>query len=238
LYYQPQVQLETGQIVGVEALLRWQRADGDVVSPGEFIPLAEETGLIVPLGEWALRTACAQNKAWQNDGLPPLRVSVNLSARQFQQTGLPDVIGGVLAETGLAPHYLELELTESVLMQNTEVTVSSLSKLNAMGIRISVDDFGTGYSSLSYLKRFPIDMLKIDQSFVRDITVDADDAAITTAIIAMAHSLGIQVIAEGVETEAQLQFLRMRGSEIVQGYYFGRPVTAGQFARNLQPTCH
>jgi diguanylate cyclase (GGDEF)-like protein/PAS domain S-box-containing protein len=238
LYYQPQVQLATGQIVGVEALLRWQRADGDVVSPGEFIPLAEETGLIVPLGEWALRTACAQNKAWQNDGLPPLRVSVNLSGRQFQQTGLPEVISGVLAETGLAPHYLELELTESVLMQNTEVTVSSLRKLNAMGIRISVDDFGTGYSSLSYLKRFPIDMLKIDQSFVQDITVDADDAAITTAIIAMAHSLGIQVIAEGVETEAQVQFLRTRGSEVVQGYYFGRPVTAGQFAQILQPIRH
>src|SRR5712692_8814262 len=238
LYYQPQVQLETGQIVGVEALLRWQRANGDLVSPGEFIPLAEETGLIMPLGEWALRTACAQNKAWQDSGLQALRVSVNLSARQFQQTSLPDVIGRVLAETGLDPRYLELELTESVLMQNTEVTVSSLSKLNAMGIRISVDDFGTGYSSLSYLKRFPIDMLKIDQSFVQDITVDADDAAIITAIIAMAHSLGIQVIAEGVETEAQLQFLRMRGSEIVQGYYFGRPVTAGQFAQILQPIRH
>ena len=238
LYYQPQVQLETGQIVGVEALLRWQRANGNLVSPGEFIPLAEETGLIMPLGEWALRTACAQNKAWQDSGLQALRVSVNLSARQFQQTSLPDVIGRVLAETGLDPRYLELELTESVLMQNTEVTVSSLSKLNAMGIRISVDDFGTGYSSLSYLKRFPIDMLKIDQSFVQDITVDADDAAIITAIIAMAHSLGIQVIAEGVETEAQLQFLRMRGSEIVQGYYFGRPVTAGQFAQILQPIRH
>ncbi len=234
LYYQPQVQLETGQIIGVEALLRWQRA-GDVIPPGEFIPLAEETGLIMPLGEWALRAACAQNKAWQDGGLRPLRVSVNLSARQFQETSLPEVIGNVLAETGLDPRYLELELTESVLMQNTDVTVSSLSKLNAMGIRISIDDFGTGYSSLSYLKRFPIDMLKIDQSFVQDITVDPDDAAIATAIIAMAHSLGIKVIAEGVETEDQLRFLRMRGSEIVQGYYFGKPVAAEELAQLLQP---
>lgn len=226
LYYQPQVNVETGRLVGMEALVRWRAARADVVPPAEFIPLAEETGLIVPIGEWALRTACRQNKAWQDAGLPPLRVAVNLSARQFQQPLLLDTIKNVLADTGLNPDYLELEITESVLMQSTETSIATLNELSRLGIHLSIDDFGTGYSSLSYLKRFPIHAVKIDQSFVRDVTTDADNAAIATAIIAMAHKLGLDVIAEGVETEEQVEFLRSHRSEVMQGYYFGRPMSA------------
>jgi diguanylate cyclase (GGDEF)-like protein/PAS domain S-box-containing protein len=229
LHYQPQVDLQSGKIFAMESLLRWQRPEQGLVSPADFIPLAEETGLIVPIGEWVLRTACAQNKAWQDAGLAPLRVAVNLSARQFQQKNLIQTISAALRDSGLQPHYLDIEITESMVMQNAAAAVKTLNELDAMGVVLSIDDFGTGYSSLSYLKRFPIDCLKIDKSFVNDVTTNPDDAAIASAIITMARSLGMKVVAEGVETEGQLRFLRARGCDAVQGYYFSRPVPAEAF---------
>ena len=233
VHYQPQVDLQTGQIVGTEGLLRWQHSDRGLISPAQFIPLAEETGLIVPMGEWILRTACAQNKAWHAAGLGFIRVAVNLSARQFHHQNLVETIVRILKETGLDPKYLELELTESILMQNVEATIKMLCELHAMGIGLSIDDFGTGYSSLSYLKRFPIDILKIDQSFVRDITTDPDDAAIVTAIITLAHSLKLKAIAEGVETEEQLEFLRSLHCDGMQGYLFSRPLPVDEATKLL-----
>lgn len=185
LHYQPQVNLRTGEITGMEALIRWMHPDLGLLSPGQFIPMAEETGLIVPIREWVLRSACAQNRAWQEAGFPPLRVAVNLSAHQFRQQSLPDVVRDVLQETGLDPQWLELELTESALMEAAETTLLQLGRLKEMGARLAIDDFGTGYSSLSYLKHFPIDRLKVAQYFVRDITTNPDDAAIAEAIIAM-----------------------------------------------------
>jgi diguanylate cyclase (GGDEF)-like protein len=232
LHYQPLVDLKSGQIEGMEALLRWNHPELGLVPPLEFIPLAEETGLIIPIGEWVLRSACAQTRAWQAAGLPPLRLSVNLSARQFQKD-LVGMVASVLEETGLEPKYLELELTESVVMKNPEAAVATLDALDRMGVRLSIDDFGTGYSSLSYLKRFPIDTLKVDRSFVRDIPGDADDMLITTGIIGLAHSLGIQVVAEGVETSAQLSFLRAQNCDAMQGYYFSKPLPAPAFAQLL-----
>lgn len=234
LYYQPQVHLESGEIIGMEALLRWRNPKAHLVPPVELIGLAEETGLILPVGEWVLRAACEQTRAWQDAGLPPMRVAVNLSARQFQQPHLVESIERTLAETGLAPEFLELEITESVLMQNTDATVAVLRRLNELGVHLAIDDFGTGYSSLSYLKRFPIGSLKIDQSFVRDIPGDRDNAAIATAIIAMAHSLGLKVVAEGVENKEQLDFMREHRGEIIQGYYFSRPLPAEAFADLMQ----
>lgn len=234
LHYQPQVDLSTGRMVGLEALLRWQHPELGIISPAEFIPLAEEIGVIVPLGEWALRQACTQMKTWQDEGLPALPVAVNLSARQFIQAGLTELVGRTLEETGLEARYLELEITESLLMKDMEGAVVTLRALKAMGLGLAIDDFGTGYSSLSYLKRFPLDRLKIDQSFVRDITTDPDDAAIALAVIAMAHSLRLKVIAEGVETEAQLTFLRTRGCDEIQGYYFSPPLPAEEMAALLQ----
>ncbi len=197
LHYQPIVTIESGVIVGAEALLRWPNAHRAWISPAEFIPVAEERDFIVVLGEWVLRTACAQNRAWQNAGFQPVYVAVNLSARQLRQPDLIEVVAGILKETGLDPAYLKLELTESQIMQNVAAATDTLIRLKAMGVRLSIDDFGTGYSSLAYLKRFPIDTLKIDQSFVRDITTDPDDAAISKAIISMAHAMGLTVIAEG-----------------------------------------
>lgn len=226
LYYQPRVDLRTGRISGVEALVRWNHPEMGLVSPARFIPLAEETGLIVPIGEWVLRTACAQNKAWQEAGLPPLRMAVNLSARQFRQENLIQMVADVLAETGLDPRWLELELTESLLMERAEQSVSILRSLADMGIDIAVDDFGTGYSSLGYLKRFPITNLKIDQSFIRDIASDPDDAILVRTIITMAHGLGMKTVGEGVESLEQVDFLCRHGCEEVQGYYFSRPLTA------------
>ena len=226
VHYQPQVDIPTGRICGMEALVRWQHPDLGLVSPGKFIPLAEETGLIVPIGEVVLRAACAQSRAWRDAGFPPFPITVNLSARQFRQSDLKDAIARIVRETGLDPAMLELELTESLLMDHTDRTVETLDHLHAMGIRLSIDDFGVGYSSLNYLKRFPIQTLKIDQSFVRHITSDADDAAISTAIIAMAHSLRLRVVAEGVETEDQLAFLMAKGCDAVQGYLFSRPLPA------------
>jgi len=230
LHYQPQVDLNSGQVIGVEALLRWQRPGLGMVSPAEFIPLAEKTGLIFPLGEWVLRTACAQAKSWQDQGLPPLRVAVNLSPRQFMQVDLAEQVARILQESGLAASCLELEITESLLMQDVERGIATLHALKAMGIQLAIDDFGTGYSSLAYLKRFPLDRLKIDRSFVHDLTTDPDNAAITEAVIALGHSMRLQVIAEGVETEAQLAFLRSRRCDEIQGYYFSPPRPAEEIA--------
>lgn len=240
LHYQPQVDLQTGQIVGMEALLRWQRPGFGIVPPAEFIPVAEESGLIIPIGEWVLREACTQNKLWQDAGLPSLRMAVNISARQFGLNGrfMTEMVDQVLKESGLMPEYLELELTESLVMANPEQTAHILHRLKDRGISISVDDFGTGYSSLSYLKRFPIDKLKIDRSFVRDITHDDADAAIVNAVISLGHSLNLQVIAEGVETTEQLEYLRQEGCDGIQGYLFSRPMPAialTQMLRKVRP---
>lgn len=234
LYYQPQVDLASGCLIGVEALVRWQHPELGMVSPAQFIPMAEETGLIVPLGEWVLRTACAQMKAWHRDGFSTLRVAVNLSARQFRQQDVVAMVSGVLEETGLDPSGLELELTESLLVQNVEAGIQTLKALSGMGVQLAIDDFGTGYSSLNYLKRFPIDRLKIDQSFVRDITHDPGDAAIVTAIISLSHSLRLKVIAEGVETEAQLAYLRAGQCDEMQGFYFSRPLPVEEMEQLLR----
>jgi diguanylate cyclase (GGDEF)-like protein/PAS domain S-box-containing protein len=231
VYYQPKVDLVSGCVTGMEALLRWVHPAMGMISPVKFIPLAEETGLIVPIGAWVLKAACAQNKIWADQGLPPLRVAVNLSARQFAQDDLHSTILNVLEETGLAPELLELEITESVTMDNPEHAAALLRKLKALGIRLAIDDFGTGYSSLSYLKRFPIDNVKIDRSFIKDIPHDEDDVAITQAVIAMAHSLGLKVIAEGVESEEHVTFLREHGCDEVQGYLFGAPMSADNFTQ-------
>jgi diguanylate cyclase (GGDEF)-like protein/PAS domain S-box-containing protein len=234
LHYQPQVDIETGRIVGMEALVRWLDPEVGLVPPSAFIPVAEESGLIGPLSEWVLREACRQNKAWQDDGLPPARVSVNLSARQFQQRDIARLVMSILEETGLEPQYLELELTESAIMRNAEEAVVMLNELHALGIGLAIDDFGTGYSSLSYLKRFPVDRLKIDRSFVSDIGASNDDETITSAIIALAHSLDLQVIAEGVETAAQLDFLKERACHEMQGYFFARPMPHDAIPHLLQ----
>jgi diguanylate cyclase (GGDEF)-like protein/PAS domain S-box-containing protein len=229
LHYQPQVDLETGRITGMEALLRWQSPELGPVPPGRFIPLAEETGLIVPIGEWVLKTACSQNKAWQDAGLRPLPMAANLSARQFQNVDPAGVVARILLETGLDPRYLELEITESVIMQDAQSASALLGELKRLGVQLAMDDFGTGYSSLSYLRRFPFDKLKIDISFVREITSDPESAAIARSIIAMAHNLKLRVIAEGVETEGQLAYLRAHGCDEMQGYYFSRPLPADEF---------
>jgi diguanylate cyclase (GGDEF)-like protein/PAS domain S-box-containing protein len=234
LNYQPIADCRSGVIVGMEALLRWKHPERGMISPALFIPLAEETGYIIPIGEWVLRTACEQCRRWQKTGFPSLYVAVNLSSRQFHQKDLTASIHGVLQETGLDPAHLGLEITEGLIMQQAEASVNTLRELKAMGIRISIDDFGTGYSSLSYLKRFPIDVLKIDQSFVRDIPKDEDDAAIAGTIITMAHSLGLRVVAEGVETVEQLKFMREHGCDALQGYYLSKPLPPEQFADFLK----
>ena len=234
LHYQPQVDLQSGRVVGMEALIRWQHPELGMVSPLRFISLAEETGLIVPIGAWVLRTACAQNQAWQQAGLGPLRIAVNLSARQFAQPDLAQSIAAALAETGLAPQYLDIELTESLVMTDVERTIEVLRELKALGLQLSIDDFGTGYSSLSYLQRFPIDVLKIDQSFVSDITQQTDDALIVMSIIALAHNLKLHVIAEGVETQEQLDYLQQHGCDEMQGYLFSRPLPAAEFEQLLR----
>jgi diguanylate cyclase (GGDEF)-like protein/PAS domain S-box-containing protein len=230
LVYQPQVNLTTGCLIGAEALLRWNHAELGLISPVQFIPLAEESGLIVPLGQWVLRSACAQARAWQKAGLAAVRVAVNISACQFRQTDLVGMVERILEETGLDAQWLELELTEGVLMENADATKRILRELKQMGISLAIDDFGTGYSSLNYLKHFPIDRLKIDRSFVNDINVNPDDAAIAEAIIALAHSLRLQVMAEGVESREQIEFLHVRFCEEMQGFYFGQPLAAEHFA--------
>lgn len=231
LYYQPQVDMSSGQIVGAEALIRWI-SDGTVISPADFIPVAEETGLIVPIGEWVLRAACEQNQYWQQMDLPRIKVAVNLSARQFNKN-LPGLIGEVLCEAKLSPADLEMEITESLLMKDVDAAISIMGKIDEMGVDLSIDDFGTGYSSLGHLKRFPVKSIKIDRTFVRDLPGDEDDRAITSAIIAMAKHLRLHSVGEGVETDAQREFLRGLGCNSYQGYFFSKPVPAGEFARIL-----
>ncbi len=225
LHYQPQVDLKTGHIIGTEALVRWQRPEAGLVSPLDFIPLAEETGLIVPIGEWVLRTACAQGKTWQSAGVTGVPVSVNVSARQFRHKAFTETVRAVLRDTGLRPDLLELEVTESLIMEHAETTIDRLGELHAMGVRLSIDDFGTGYSSLSYLTRFPIHTLKIDRAFINNVTTDPAHSAIASAIILLAHNLNLRVVAEGVETEAQAAFLRSHRCDAMQGYLFSRPVS-------------
>lgn len=234
LDYQPQVDLRTGTITGVEALLRWNHAKQGLVLPDSFISIAEETGLIQPIGEWVLRAACTQAKQWQQAGLSPFRIAVNLSGYQFRRPGLAETVGNLLKETGLDPQWLELELTEGVLMECTETSISTLSALKDQGVCLAIDDFGTGYSSLNYLKHFPIDRIKIDRTFVSDIGRDPDDVAIIEAIISMSRSLSLQTIAEGVETLEAIDFLRDRGCFEMQGYFFSRPVAAGELTSLLQ----
>ncbi|HOM70908.1 MAG TPA: EAL domain-containing protein [Armatimonadota bacterium] len=232
-YYQARVDLRTNEVLGAEALVRWKHPGLGLLSPAHFIPLAEETGLIVPLSNWMLRTVCAQNVAWQKQGLEPMDIAVNISARHFLHSDLVESVSTALDETGLDPCYLGLELTESTLMHNPDTAAAALQKLKDMGVKISIDDFGTGYSSLSYLKKFPVDAVKIDQSFIKDITTNPDDAAIAGAVIAMAHSLKLKVIAEGVETLEQLEFLKSINCDEMQGYFISRPVPAEDFQQLL-----
>jgi diguanylate cyclase (GGDEF)-like protein/PAS domain S-box-containing protein len=236
LMYQPQMDIATGRITGLEALLRWQHPDLGLVPPDKFIRIAENSGLIVPIGLWVLRTACSQARKWQDEGLLSVPVAVNVSAVQFRQRGFCELIRKVLHDVGLAPRYLELELTETLLLSSAEVTLSVLQELKSMGLSLAIDDFGTGYSSLSYLKRFPVSKLKIDRSFVRDIAVNPDDAAIATAIISMAKSLRLKVIAEGVENESQMSFLRTHQCDEIQGYYFSKPLTVDKVSDKLRNT--
>lgn len=233
LYYQPQCDIMTGQIVGMEALLRWCHGQRGMVSPSQFIPVAEETGLIISIGEWVLQRACDQAQTWYKSHGRPLQVSVNLSARQFQQENLVETVALVLSETGLDPQLLALELTETSVMSDVKASISILQELKGMGIQISIDDFGTGYSSLNYLKSFPIDTLKIDRSFISQVTSNNQDAAIAKAIIGMAHSLQLKVIAEGVETAAQLAFLGQEGCHGIQGYFYSPPLPAAEFVQFL-----
>lgn len=226
IHYQPQIDLQTGRIIGAEALLRWNSSELGMISPVEFIPIAEETGLISPIGEWVLREACRQVKEWRDKGLPEIIVAVNLSVRQFSKQNLETLVSQVLSDTALPVHCLELEITENMLMDDVEGAVDTLHKLKALGVHLAIDDFGTGYSSLSYLRRFPIDKLKVDRSFITNVTTNSGDASVTQAIIAVAHNLGLKVTAEGVEEAPQLDFLRQNNCEEVQGYYFSKPLLA------------
>jgi diguanylate cyclase (GGDEF)-like protein len=226
VYYQPQINVVTEEITQMEALLRWQHPSMGLVPPGKFIPLAEETGLIIPIDEWVLRTACAQTRSWHEAGLSPIQIGVNLSACQFQQSQVVKTIEQVLRETGLAPHYLELEITETMVMKNVQQAQMILSELHRMGVLIALDDFGMGYSSLNYLKKFPVRTLKIDKSFIRDLTTDPNDRAIVSAILAMGKVLNLRSVAEGVETEVQEYLLRSLDCEEMQGYLFSKPVPA------------
>jgi len=234
LNYQPQVSLESGQITGMEALIRWRGPDNIMIPPLDFIPIAEETGLIVPIGAWVLHTACAQARSWHVAGYSRLLIAVNISARQFQHPDFIQLVQRTLRDTGLPAERLELEITESAVMQDAEKTIATLNALHALGVTLSIDDFGTGYSSLSYLKRFPLAKLKVDQSFVRNLTTSANDAAIARSVILLGHSLNLVVIAEGVETEAQLAWLRTQHCEEMQGYLFSRPVPAPEFEALLR----
>jgi diguanylate cyclase (GGDEF)-like protein/PAS domain S-box-containing protein len=234
LVYQPQMNIATGKIIGLEALLRWQHPTLGLVPPDKFIRIAENCGLIMPIGEWVLMTACSQARKWQDEGLPALSVAVNVSAVQFRQEGFCETIRRVLQETRLAPPYLELELTESLLLTNADVTHSVIRELKEMGITLAIDDFGTGYSSFSYLRQFRVSKLKIDQLFIRDVATNPDDAAITAAIISMAKSLHLKVIAEGVEDEAQMSFLRAHQCDEIQGYYFSKPLAVDKVADKLR----
>ena len=229
LHYQPQIAIDGGAVIGAEVLLRWRHPQRGLIMPDEFIPIAEDTGLIVPIGEWVLRTACAQFSEWQRRGLPPFRLAINLSARQLRQKNLSSIMRDILATYSINPADLELEITETSLMQNTDGAAVALQELKSLGVKLSLDDFGTGYSSLSYLRRFPIDTLKIDRSFVRNISTDPGDAVLVRAIIDLAHSLGMSTVAEGVETSEQLYFLRSNDCNFAQGYFIGKPLMAEAF---------
>jgi len=230
LHYQPKVDLATGRITGAEALLRWQHPQRGLVAPGMFIPLAEETGLILPIGEWVLATACAQVRTWQRQGLDAVPVAVNLSARQFRKADLAETVHRILRESGIAPRMLELELTESMIMRDPQAAAAAMQQLKALGVKLALDDFGTGYSSLNYLRRFSVDCLKIDRSFISDAASDPSAASVATSIVAIAHSLGLRSVAEGAEKKEQLDFLRDCGCDSLQGFYFSRPVPAADFA--------
>jgi EAL domain-containing protein (putative c-di-GMP-specific phosphodiesterase class I) len=234
LLYQPQVEISTGRIFAVEALVYWQRSAGELTGPSEFIPMAEESGLIVRLGAWVLRAACEQMMAWRKAGFDGLRLSVNLSGRQFQQPDLVNLVESTLEETGLPAGCLELEITESVAMENVAHVLDVIGRLKALGVGMTMDDFGVGYSSLENLKRFPLDTLKIDRAFVRDMTSDSRDEAVVRAAIALARGMGLKVVAEGVETEAQRASLERLGCDGMQGFLFSRPVTAARFAQLLR----
>jgi len=234
LWYQPLVDVATGTIAGAEALIRWQHPERGMVFPGEFIALCEETGLIVPIGEWVLRTACAQNRQWQREGLPAIPVAINLSGQQLRGAGIVDLVAAILSETGLDPRLLELELTESILMDDTGGADAALSALATLGVGLAIDDFGTGYSSLSYLKHFPVDSLKIDRSFICDVTTNPNDAAITSAIVAMGHALDLRIVGEGVETAEQVGLLRKLGCDVIQGNWISPPLPADAFATHLR----
>jgi EAL domain-containing protein (putative c-di-GMP-specific phosphodiesterase class I) len=234
LHYQPKMDLKTGAIIGVEALIRWRHPVRGLVSPAQFIPIAEDCGFIVPIGRWALGEACRQARAWQDAGLPPMCIAVNISAVELRARDFVAGVRAILTETGIEPRHLELELTETFLMQDLESTSAVLRALKDMGVHLALDDFGTGYSSLSYLKRFPIDTLKIDRSFVSDLTTDADDASIVNAVISMGKSLHMGVVAEGVETREQLEFLREQGCPEAQGYYFSQPLVAAELVQLLR----
>jgi EAL domain-containing protein (putative c-di-GMP-specific phosphodiesterase class I) len=234
LHYQPQVDMLSGEVFCLEALLRWQNPELGMIPPSTFIPLAEETGLIAGIDEWVLKAACKQIKAWEQEGLPPVRVAVNLSGQNFIQKNLPERIRATLVASGVSPQCIELELTEGVLMQNGKETVAILEELKAMGLSLAIDDFGTGYSSLSYLKRFKLDTLKIDKSFVRNIESDSENAAIVTAIIAMAESMKLRIVTEGVETVEQLDTLRNLGCHRIQGFLLDRPQSAKDMTSQLR----
>ena len=234
VYYQPRVDATNGQIIGAEALIRWQHPEKGLISPDKFIPIAEETGLIIPIGQWVIDETCRQNRAWQQAGLPPICVSVNLSPIQFRQPNLIDAISNTLQQTGLAAQFLELELTESFFMQDLERINITMTALKTLGVALAIDDFGTGYSSLSYLKRFPVNHLKIDKSFVQEIATNPDDAAIVRAIITLGHELGLKVVAEGVETLANYEFMQQHQCDEIQGYYFSRPVPAPDMEKLLR----
>lgn len=231
LQYQPQFDAKTNQIVGAEALIRWEHPEKGLIPPFNFIPIAELCGLMIPIGQWVLKTACKAAKEWQDQGLPKIRTCVNISARQFHADNFVETIEEAIKYSGLSPHWLELEITEGMVIKNTDNVVTKLEELKALGVSLSIDDFGTGYSSLAYLKRFPVDQLKIDQSFIRNIHEDPDDAAITDAVIQLGHSLGLTVVGEGVETEAHAEILREKGCDIFQGYYFCRPIDNDDFIR-------
>jgi EAL domain-containing protein (putative c-di-GMP-specific phosphodiesterase class I) len=233
LLYQPKVDLSSGAISGFEALLRWRDREHGLIQPSEFIPVLEDTGLIVPVGEWIVRTVCEQIKSWTSQGIAPRPIAINLSARQFQQKDLDAFVKSIISETGVDPDFLEFELTESLVMTDAEGATRTLQRLKSCGVRLAIDDFGTGYSSLAYLRRFPVDALKIDRAFIRDVPGRAEDVAITLAIINLAHTLKFKVVAEGVENEEQLRFLRSHGCDEMQGYYFARPLTVADSTKAL-----
>jgi len=236
VFYQPQVSSRSGKVVGIEALVRWKSRELGMVEPARFLPLAEEIGLVIKIDQWVMKHACRQHKLWLDAGMPPVTLALNISGQHFMKNELLDTVTAILKESGLDPGLLELELTEGVLMAHTEKTVKTLQALKGMGVRLAIDDFGTGFSSLSYLKRFPLDVLKIDRSFIKDITTDPDDAAITIATIEMAHTLKLQVIAEGVETQSQLDFLISNACDLYQGYLFSRPVPPEEIPLLFLPT--